>query len=130
MVSNRVECYKRHDRGFKAIVDHSMPQHLVTVLVIAWQHMTPIERQMVVEEYFDEVAEDSSVQNRKRRFFYHYHRSTGGWTVHFAGRCIPCMEVKCLVGNTETKLNKRQPKGVVRGFCKAVTVRDNVAVIS
>lgn len=62
------------------------------------------------------------------RFFYHYRRATGGMTVHFRGKCLPCQNVKCFVPN-ETKRNKIQPKLVVQGFCESVTIEDEVAVI-
>ncbi len=53
---------------------------------------------------------------------------TGGMTVHFRGKCIPCIDLKCNVP-CETKRNKTQPKLVMQGFCKSVTVENNIAII-
>lgn len=64
----------------------------------------------------------------KRRFFFHYRRATGGMTVHFAGKCIPCVDVVCDVP-VETKRNKRQPRMVLRGFAKNVKVVNETAYI-
>ena len=62
------------------------------------------------------------------RFFYHFRRSTNGMTVHFKGKCIPCMEVKCKVP-CETKRNKQQPKLVMQGFCNKITIDNETAII-
>ena len=63
-----------------------------------------------------------------RRFFFHYRKQSGGMSVHWKGACLPCDSVRCLVP-CETKRNKRQPKLVMRGFAKEVTVIDGTATI-
>ena len=63
------------------------------------------------------------------RFFFHYHRASNGMTVHFRGKCIPCRDVVCNVP-VESKWNKQQPRLVMRGFAKEVSVEGEVVVIS
>ena len=65
---------------------------------------------------------------RRKRFFYHYRKSTGGMTVHFDGQCIPCVDVVCKV-ETETHRNKTQPHLVIRGFATSVTLDGHIATI-
>lgn len=56
----------------------------------------------------------------KYRFFFHYRKSTGGMTVHFRGKCIPCKDIRSLVG-VETKYNpKQQPHLVMQGYCQEI----------
>ena len=50
------------------------------------------------------------------------------WSLHFRNQCFILKDIKCSV-ETETKPNKRQPKGVVQGFCTDVIVVDEVAKI-
>ena len=64
----------------------------------------------------------------KRRFFFHYRKTTKGMTVHYCGKCIPCIDVKCLV-QCETKRNKRQPFLVMQGFAESVELKGNWAII-
>lgn len=64
-----------------------------------------------------------------RRFFYHYHRhGERQMTIHFNKKCIQVDNVVCEVP-CESKFNKTQPKLVMRGFCKAVKVRNGVGII-
>lgn len=65
----------------------------------------------------------------KRRFFFHYRKSTGQMTVHFGGQCIPCRDIKCM-NAVETKRNKRQPFLVMQGFAENVVIKDGVVIIS
>lgn len=54
------------------------------------------------------------------RFFFHYHRhGERKMTVHFRGKCIQVDEVICK-RPCETKWNKKQPRLVMRGYCKGV----------
>lgn len=67
----------------------------------------------------------------KRRFFFHYHKSTGGATVHFRGQCIQCKDIEIIgIKHLESKHNKRQPRWVVRGFADKVEVKNGIAIIS
>lgn len=64
----------------------------------------------------------------KRRFFFHWRRATGGWTVHWRGKCIPCAKLVCMVV-AESHVNKKQPKAVMRGWAECVLVNRDVAWI-
>lgn len=66
--------------------------------------------------------------DKPKRFFYHFRKMDGRMSVHFADACTPCEDVVCKVP-CETKRNKRQPRLVMRGFARKVTVRDGVATI-
>lgn len=63
-----------------------------------------------------------------RRFFFHYRKSDGKMTIHYKNQCIIVDEVNCKVP-CETKRNKRQPRLVMRGFCKSVTTKDGLGII-
>jgi len=65
---------------------------------------------------------------KKYRFFYHYRKSTGGMTVHFKGKCYPCIDVECLVP-CFTKRNKEQPKLVLQGWCEKLIFEGNTIKI-
>ncbi len=65
---------------------------------------------------------------KKRRFFYHFRKTTRGMTIHFGGRCISCFDVRCLVP-CETKRNKRQPFLVMQGFADNITIENNCVII-
>ena len=65
---------------------------------------------------------------KKRRFFFHYRRATNGMTIHWKNECIPVVDVVCKVA-CETKRNKKQPKLVMQGFAKNVSVHDGIGVI-
>ena len=51
------------------------------------------------------------------------------WSVHFRNTCYVVKDIQCFVP-IGTKGNKRQPKGVVQGFCKEVVIIDGIAKIS
>ena len=65
---------------------------------------------------------------KKYRFFYHYRKQTKGMTVHFKGKCIPCIDVKC-EQPCETKRNKQQPLLVMQGYCYDVKLIEDTAYI-
>lgn len=62
------------------------------------------------------------------RFFFHYHRASGGMTVHFRGRCTSCKNVVCSVA-TESKWNKQQPRLVMQGFASEVEEANGTVII-
>ena len=65
---------------------------------------------------------------RKKRFFFHFRKSTGELTLHWNKQCIP---VKNVIVNVpvETKWNSQQPKVVLRGWAKEITIENNTATI-
>lgn len=63
-----------------------------------------------------------------RRFFFHYRKSDGKMTIHYKNQCIVVNEVVCKVP-CETKRNKRQPRLVMRGYCKKVQVVNGVGIV-
>jgi hypothetical protein len=65
----------------------------------------------------------------KKRFFFHFRKSTGDLTLHWNKTCIPIKNVKVGVP-TETKWNKQQPKVVIQGFASSVEIVDNIAYIN
>lgn len=65
---------------------------------------------------------------KKYRFFYHYHKTNRGMTVHFKGQCIPCKNVICKVA-CNTKWNKGQPQLVMQGFAKEVKFLDRETIV-
>ena len=73
--------------------------------------------------------DNTIIDMKKRRFFYHYRRSTGGMTVHYKGQCYPCKDVMCIVP-TETYHRKDQPRLVIRGFCKAIRIEGDTIIIA
>ncbi len=62
------------------------------------------------------------------RFFYHYFKAKKKMSIHFRDQCMVVDNVICKVP-CETKWNKRQPNLIMRGFCKDVTIKDNVGYI-
>lgn len=48
-------------------------------------------------------------------------------TVHFRGKCYPCVDVVCTV-NCRTKRNKTQPRLVLEGWCTNLEF-ENTAII-
>jgi len=74
------------------------------------------------------------MSRRQYRFFYHFNKPATQqsgevvWSVHFRGRCYLVRSIQCSQP-TQTKTNRRQPRGVVQGHCSEVLVRDSVAVI-
>lgn len=78
------------------------------------------------------VAKDSSM---KYRFYYHFNKpmtkKNGDviWSVHFKQKCYFVKNIVCMVP-TATKQNKTQPRGVVRGHCTDVIIKDDIAIIS
>jgi hypothetical protein len=67
------------------------------------------------------------------RFFYHYNKNQTTeekvrWSLHYKGVCHIVDDIKCNV-LTETKSNGRQPRGIVRGFCSNIEIKDDVATI-
>lgn len=70
------------------------------------------------------------MKNNLRRFFYHFNKQNKKMTIHFLGKCLIAQNVivNC---PCETKWNVRQPRLVMRGFCKNVEIDQNgVATIS
>ena len=66
---------------------------------------------------------------RKYRFFYHWRKCDDRMSIHFRGRCIPVQDVKVKGVETETKRNKRQPRLVIQGFAKNVSVVNDIGII-
>lgn len=66
------------------------------------------------------------------RFFFHLNKpltkATGDvwWTIHCRGRCYSVKSIRC-EPPTETKSNKSQPLGVVRGYCRYVEIIGDAA---
>ena len=50
-------------------------------------------------------------------------------TVHFRGKCMPCIDVKCNAP-VETKRNKQQPYLVMQGFAKSVSIEGDTCIIN
>jgi len=50
-------------------------------------------------------------------------------TVHYKGKCIPCVNVKCNVP-IETKRNKQQPLLVMQGFSESVDIDGDTCIIN
>jgi hypothetical protein len=65
---------------------------------------------------------------KKKRFFFHFRKSTGDLTLHWNKQCIPIKNIECKVP-VETKWNKQQPKVVLRGFATSVIITDDKAII-
>jgi len=66
---------------------------------------------------------------KKRRFFFHFRKSTGEMTLHWNKQCIPVGNIQCNVP-VETKWNNQQPRVVLQGWATNVTINDNTAIIS
>jgi hypothetical protein len=66
---------------------------------------------------------------KKKRFFFHFRKSTGALTLHWNKQCIPINNIECNVP-VETKWNKIQPKVVLRGFAKEIIFNNNTAIIN
>ena len=58
---------------------------------------------------------------KKKRFFFHFRKSTGELTLHWNNQCIPVKNIVCQVP-LETKWNTSQPKVVLRGFAQTVEI--------
>jgi hypothetical protein len=65
---------------------------------------------------------------KKRRFFFHFRKSTGELTLHWQKQCIPIKDVVCNVP-LETKWNKIQPRVVLQGFAEKIEIIENKAFI-
>jgi hypothetical protein len=65
---------------------------------------------------------------KKRRFFFHFRKSTGELTLHWQKQCIPIKDVVCNVP-LETKWNKQQPRVVLQGFAEKIEIIENKAFI-
>jgi len=65
---------------------------------------------------------------RKYRFFYHYNKAHDKMTVHFRDTCYIVDSVTCMP-SCATKRNRRQPRLVMQGFAKGVTIDRGMAVI-
>ncbi len=65
---------------------------------------------------------------KPRRFFYHFNKQNKAMTVHFLGKCMIAKNVICKV-ECETKWTARQPRLIMRGFAKNVTIENNIAII-
>lgn len=66
--------------------------------------------------------------SKKRRFFFHFRKSSGELTVHWNKQCIPVKDVVCNVP-VETKWNKQQPRVVLRGWATEVLIANKIAFI-
>ena len=66
---------------------------------------------------------------RKKRFFFHFRKSTGELTLHWNKQCIPVKDIECNVP-VETKWNNQQPRVVLRGFAKTIKIENNKALIN
>lgn len=58
---------------------------------------------------------------KKYRFFYHWVRATDKWSVHFRNTCTHAAHIKCEVP-AESKMNKRQPLRVMRGWASEINI--------
>ncbi len=69
------------------------------------------------------------------RFFLHYNKPASQaakrplWSVHFRDKCLIVDTIRC-ARPTESKVNKRQPYVVMRGFAHDVKIEAGTAVIS
>jgi hypothetical protein len=68
------------------------------------------------------------MKNKQYRFFYHYNKQLKKMTVHFKGKCLIVQDIMCEVP-AQTKWNKTQPQLVLQGFCEAVEIMDDIAII-
>lgn len=69
------------------------------------------------------------MKNPTYRFFYHFRKSTKSMTVHWKNSCLAAQNVICNVA-CETKWSDKQPRLVMRGFCKNVEIKNGTAIIS
>ena len=65
---------------------------------------------------------------KQHRFFFHYRKSTDGMTVHYKGKCYPTKNIVCKVP-VETKYSLKQPRLVLRGYCKAIVEQEDKIII-
>ncbi len=69
------------------------------------------------------------------RVFFHFNKPASRsakrplWSVHHRGVCHIVDTIKCQIP-TESKVNKRQPLVVMRGFAHSVAVKDGAALIT
>lgn len=81
------------------------------------------------------VLKNIKKMSKKYRFFLHYNKplskqkGTHLWSVHFRNTCYFTENIECNLP-TESKLNKRQPYVVMRGFAEKVEVVDNKLIIN
>jgi hypothetical protein len=68
------------------------------------------------------------VKLKKRRFFFHFRKSTGELTLHWNKQCIQVKDIVCNVP-LETKWNKQQPRVVLRGFASDIQITNGKALI-
>jgi hypothetical protein len=64
------------------------------------------------------------MENKKKRFFFHFRKNTGELTLHWNKQCIPIKNVDCRVA-LETKWNSVQPRVVLRGFARSIEIDEN-----
>jgi hypothetical protein len=50
------------------------------------------------------------------------------WSVHYKGTCHIVEQIKCNIP-TFSKNNKKQPRVVMKGYAKKVTIQNNTALI-
>lgn len=62
---------------------------------------------------------------RKKRFFFHFRKSTGNLTLHWNKQCIPINNVECKV-SVETKWNKQQPRVVLQGWATEIKIDEQL----
>lgn len=70
---------------------------------------------------------------KQYRFFYHYNKLKSNekdvwWSIHFKKSCMYVKNILCKVP-TETKESSKQPRGIVRGFCKNISIENEKAII-
>lgn len=72
---------------------------------------------------------------KKYRFFLHYNKPLSKqkgihmWSVHYRNVCYFTENIECNVF-TKSKLNKRQPYVVMRGFAKNLKILENKIIIT
>jgi len=64
----------------------------------------------------------------KYRFFFHWVRQTGKWSVHFKKQCIHAEHLECNLP-CETKIKKTQPYRVMQGYASNVEVINDKIII-
>jgi hypothetical protein len=66
---------------------------------------------------------------KKKRFFFHFRKTTGELTLHWNKQCISIKNIDCKVP-IETKWNNQQPRIVLRGWATNVIFKNNKAIIT
>ena len=64
----------------------------------------------------------------KWRYYYHWVRQTGNWSVHFRNQCTHRPHLTCKV-EAETKINKTQPYRVMQGYASEVEITEDRIII-